>query len=83
MTRKNNKVYENCKVYGPYVSKKDNRYRVVIVSENNNKKTVSYPKYLMEVHLNRYLNEDETVDHIDGDVTHNVVENFRIIERNI
>lgn len=75
-----NKVYEGCKIYGPYVSKKDGRYRIVVIS-NNIKKTISYPKYLMEVHLNRYLNDNETVDHIDENVANNVISNFRIIER--
>ena len=59
-------VYENCRFYGPYLNKKDNRLRCIVVFPDRVKRTISYPKYLMEVHLDRYLEEDETIDHIDG-----------------
>lgn len=57
-------VYENYKVYGPYLNKKDNRLRCNLVFKNK-MKIISYPKYLIEVYLDRYLDKDETVDHID------------------
>lgn len=74
-------VYENCKFYGPYLSEKDKRLRCVLVFPNGKKKTVSYPKYLMEVHLDRYLEENETVDHIDGNPLNNEIENLQILTR--
>lgn len=73
--------YENCKVYGPYQSREDKRFRVVVVFTNKIKVTVSYPKYLMELHLGRYLRANETVDHKDNDVTNNVIDNFQILTR--
>lgn len=76
-------VYENCKLYGPYLSKKDNRLRCVIIFNDGHRKTVSYPKYLMEVHLGRYLEENETVDHIDGNPLNNNVDNLQILDRKI
>jgi hypothetical protein len=74
-------MYEDCKIYGPYVSKKDNRLRIVAVDSNGKKTTVSYPKYLMEKHLNRHLTDDETVDHIDCDVQNNEISNLRVLKR--
>jgi len=58
-------VYEDCQIYGPYQSKTDKRLRVV-VREGKTKRTISYPKFLVEKRLNRYLSENEIVDHIDG-----------------
>jgi len=74
-------VYENCRIYGPYDRNQDNRLTVVIVYPNGEKKTVSYPKYLMEVHLGRYLDEDETVDHLDGNPRNNNLDNLVIKPR--
>ena len=74
-------VYENCKLYGPYINEKDGRMRCVIAFPNGKKKTVSYPKYLMEVHLGRYLDSDETVDHIDGNPLNNELSNLQILNR--
>lgn len=44
-------------------------------------KSLSYPKYLMECHLGRYLEEWETVDHIDEDFTNDDINNLRVISR--
>ena len=75
-------VYENFKFYGPYLNKKDNRLRCVLVNKTNKKKlTISYPKYLIEVHLNRYLKESETVNHLDGNPLNNELDNLTVIDR--
>ena len=74
-------VYEDCKIYGPYV-RKDDRMHICVKFPNKNRTTVSYPKYLMEVHLNRYLLPNETVDHIDRDFTNNDITNLQILDRN-
>jgi hypothetical protein len=74
-------TYENVKkVYGPYVGK-DNRSRVVLSFVDGSKRTVSYPKFLMENYLGRKLTNNETVDHIDCDVTNNNIDNLRVIDR--
>lgn len=74
-------VYENCKFYGPYSSKKDGRLRCVLVHPNGYKQTVSYPKYLMEVYLGRYLEDNETVDHIDGNFLNNNINNLQVLDK--
>lgn len=67
------------KVYGPY-TRKDGRQHVILY-ENGKRKTISYPKYLLEQHLGRSLLEHETCDHIDGDFTNNSLENLQVLSR--
>ena len=74
-------IYENIiKIYGPYLGK-DGRYRIVLKKNNGTKQTISYPKYLMEVFLGRYLEANETVDHIDGNPLNNKLSNLRVLDR--
>ena len=69
------------RVYGPY-DRRDGRQHVVVVYDDGSRRTVSYPKYIMEAHLGRVLDpNNETVDHIDRDVTNNRIDNLRIISR--
>ena len=74
-------LYANCKIYGPYKSRKDKRSRIIIQWPNKKLTCISYPKYLMELHLGKYLNCNETVDHIDGNVENNDLSNFQILNR--
>lgn len=74
-------VYENViKTNGPYLGK-DGRYRIILKFNDGTKKGMSYPKYLMEMHLERYLEKDETVDHIDGNPLNNELSNLRVLNR--
>lgn len=75
-------VYDEYRVYGPY-TRKDNRQVVILVNDKQEHKTVSYPKYLVEKFLDRYLDKDDTVDHIDGNFTNNELSNLRVIPRDI
>jgi hypothetical protein len=73
-------LYENCKIWGPYKGK-DGRERLGIKLPDGKMRWISYPKYLMENILKRYLEEDDTVDHIDGDFTNNDPSNMRVLKR--
>ena len=69
------------KIYGPY-KRKDGRKHIII--QNDNKKTtVSYPKWLMEQHLKRSLEPDETVDHVNRDFTDDRLENLTVKKRSV
>jgi hypothetical protein len=67
------------KIYGPY-TRKDGRQHVIIY-DNFKRKTVSYPKFLLEQKLGRSLLPDETCDHIDNDYTNNCLDNLQVLTR--
>jgi hypothetical protein len=53
-----------------------------VVDRNGRRRTVSYPKWLLEVQLGRKLDPNmETVDHIDSNFNNNSLENLRIMPR--
>jgi hypothetical protein len=70
--------YENYRIYGPY-KRKDGRKHIIAISSCGNRFTVSYPKYLMELHIGRYLIKGESVDHIDCNFDNNTLSNLRIL----
>lgn len=43
--------------------------------------TMSYARYLMSVHLGRYLLPDEHVDHIDNNKLNDTVDNLQIMSQ--
>ncbi len=68
------------KVYGPY-TRKDNRKHLILYDENQNKRTLSWPKALIEIKLGRLLIGNETVDHDDEDKTNDDYNNLKILTR--
>ena len=75
-------IYNNViKTYGPFIGKKDNRLRIGLKLDTGKTKFMSYPKYLMELHLGRYLTKAETVDHIDKNPLNNDLSNLRVLSR--
>jgi hypothetical protein len=70
------------KVHGPYKRKSDGRQIVIVVETNGKRRTVSYPKWIMELQLGRKLDPDlETVDHLDSDFDNNDISNLRVVPR--
>lgn len=69
------------KVHGPY-KRKDGRQIVIVVEDNGTARTVSYPKWLLELQLGRRLDPNmETVDHIDSNIDNNALDNLQIVPR--
>ena len=78
-------VYKGYKIYGPY-KRSDDRLHCVLIKHNQNgsisdRKTISYPKLIVEQYLGRYLKPNETVDHIDEDFSNNDLSNLRVVDR--
>jgi len=74
-------LYEHVKLLGPYIRNCDKRWYLKVIKSDGKRTTLSYPKYLMEKKLGRYLNENETVDHIDRNPSNNDFSNLRVIYR--
>lgn len=71
----------NFKVHGPY-KRRDGRQIVIVVENNGKRRTVSYPKWLMELQLGRRLDPDlETVDHLDSNFDNNDLDNLVLVPR--
>lgn len=68
------------KVYGPYKLSTGREYVIVKYSDGS-RRTISYPKYLVEKQLGRELEEDETVDHIDRNFLNNDPSNLQVLKR--
>lgn len=69
------------KVHGPYY-RNNGRQIVIIINDDGTRRTVSYPKFLVEQHLGRQLDPDlETIDHIDSNFDNNDLNNLRIVPR--
>lgn len=68
--------------YGPFTRKKDGRKHIALYNNITQKKTsISWPKVLMELHLNRRLLTNETVDHINENYTDDRIENLQLLSR--
>lgn len=71
-------------VLGPYL-RKDGRKHIVLNNteapkgQKNKTKTISYPKALYETILNRRLNDNEEVDHKDGNKSNDHLNNYQLI----
>lgn len=60
-------------------SNKDSRARVDLYNSNKDRTTISYARYVMSVHLGRYLNDDEEVGHINSDCSDDRLENLQLL----
>lgn len=67
--------------HGYTVTNGDNRKHVCLYNNHSDRTTISYARYLMSVHLGRFLHDSENVDHIDEDKTNDIVSNLQILTR--
>lgn len=68
------------KVYGPYISRKDGRKRVIIRYSDLSMSVRSYARFLYE-QKNGKLDKLLTVDHIDEDFRNDNIENLQPLTR--
>ena len=68
-------------VYGPYTRKDGRKHLILYEPNSKGKKTISFPKAIMEVYLGHKLGKDDTVDHIDRDKTNDAISNLQVINR--
>jgi len=72
------------KIHGPYFNGNGDRQIGIIVEDDGSRRTVSWPKLLIEEHLGRKLDPDkETIDHLNRDHNDNRLENLRIVPRDL
>lgn len=72
-------AYLNCRVYGPYL-RKDGRKHVVVIFPDLKRKTVSYPRFILEESIGRFLKKGEDIHHKDGDFTNNDINNLEAMD---
>jgi hypothetical protein len=72
--------YAGCKIRGPYLDIRDGRRMIHLIYPDGQVVGTTYARYLMEVHLERHLFEDENVHHINGDQTDDRLENFKVLK---
>jgi len=73
---------DNFIVYGPYLSKDTGRKIVIVKSKKDGtKRTMTYPRWLLEVHMEKPLDSDLTVDHWDSNHTNDSIDNFKLFPR--
>lgn len=77
------KLYPNVRaIHGPYL-RNDGRLMLVLVNKyNNDVSSISYPKLLYEIYYNKRIDENDTIDHIDGNPLNNDINNLRVLDRN-
>lgn len=81
-------LYENYRVYGPYVRSVDQRVYYVLaklegsmVRKGGKKKSILLSRLRVESSLGRVLTTEEEVDHKDGDKTNDQLENLQVLGR--
>ncbi len=66
---------------GYIVTNSEQRKTVILFNSKHDRSSVSYARYLMAVHMGRFLSENEHVDHIDDDKTNDVISNLQILSQ--
>lgn len=74
--------FGNYYVSSPSLNKRENRYMISMRSRIDGRSTsTSYARYLYQVYHKVILNDDQFVDHIDADKTHDKIGNLQILSR--
>lgn len=68
------------KIYGPYI-RKDNRKHIILRFNDSSTKTISYPKFLIEIKKGRRFLSDITIHHDNENVQDDSDKNLKPIIR--
>lgn len=82
-----NCLYPNHRLYGPYIRSDDREYYVLAeqdiygrVPKHGKKKSILTSRLLIELKNQVVLSTSKHVDHIDGDVTNDDIDNLQILD---
>lgn len=64
---------------GYVVVNPEKRRTLILVRHDGTKTSTQYARYLISTNVGRFLNKNETVDHIDGDKQNDDIENLQIL----
>lgn len=68
-------------VNGPYYKTTDDRFQILIRIRNTRTQTsIPYARFLIECYLQRELESNEDVHHIDGNKLNDAIENLEVIK---
>jgi hypothetical protein len=81
MDKKGSPPFENYKVYGPYLSKKENRRVMVLISDEGKRTSISYARYLYSLDIGELVDSKYEVDHIDNNSLNDVLDNFQLLTK--
>lgn len=71
--------FDGYRMYGPRIHQGRRIVHLVRIGNSNDRTTLAYAKYLMSIHLKRWLDSHEQVDHINYDKLDDRIENFQIL----
>lgn len=66
---------------GYIVTNPEGRKTVILYNNQENRSSTQFARYVLAVSLKRYLTDDETVDHIDGDKSNDSPSNLQILSK--
>lgn len=64
---------------GYLVTNPEGRKTLILYNSTSDRSSTQYARYLKAVQIGRYLTNEETVDHINGDKTDDSIENLQIL----
>lgn len=64
-----------------YLVHNGDRRTVILYNNPKDRSSTSYARYIMSVHLGRYLEDSEHVDHIDNDKSNDTIENLQLLSQ--
>lgn len=82
MAKRGDPPFSEYKIYGPVFDRREGRRKMFLIHyENGSRTTMTLARYRMCIHLGRWLDRKEEVDHKDNDRLNDDLENLQILTR--